>query len=150
MLGPRTQPDRGRADKRGVTALAYTRLLARSFLDWVAPRDCASCDEPLEVDEVLFCTGCARALDPVATPLLLPPEPRAACFAFGGPIATAIRRMKFSPRPDLAPLLGRLLAASAAEAYRCRLDLVVPHALRGRRRALAELDPPALAHRGAG
>lgn len=79
----------------------------------VAPLRCAACDGVLH-QRAAFCPACAEGLIR-ATPL----HPhRLAAFAYGGPIADALRRLKFDDRPDLAaplastfaPLLPLLLA----------------------------------------
>ena len=54
-----------------------------------------------------------------------PPAMRAAVYAFEGPTADGIRRVKYEGRCDLAPQLGELLADSAV-AYSGRVDAVVP------------------------
>jgi len=63
-------------------------------------------------------------LDPLAA-FLRPPRPAAAIFLYGGPLAEALRRVKYGARPDLAASLGKLMA-SAAQPYAGRVDCVVP------------------------
>jgi ComF family protein len=85
---------------------------------------CPRCAEPRARDEV--CARCARAplpLDRIATP-----------WRFGGQLASAIRRLKFTGANEvartLAPLWSPLVAAAADEAG----AIVVPVPLHWRRR----------------
>ena len=80
----------------GAAAQAAVRL--------VAPDYCAACDAPVEPDRV-FCDDCGSCPAPPA---------RIAGGAIAGgayapPLSTAIRRMKFGQRADLANRLSRLL-----------------------------------------
>ncbi len=82
-------------------------LLSR-LLEAVYPPSCAACGragaEP-------FCEICGEALLPAA-PFAIPGALGArALFAFGGPIADAIHRLKYRDRPELARPLGRLMQA---------------------------------------
>jgi len=103
----------------------------RGLLDLVAPRRCAACDEVLGPKEEAFCEGCAPLLDPgerVGSGL--------SAFVYGGPMAEAVRRLKYGRRTELASPLGALLAARAIE-LAGEVDAVVPvplHATRLRRR----------------
>jgi ComF family protein len=56
---------------------------------------------------------------------------------YGGPVAVALRRLKYGDRPDLAGPLGHLLRRAARDARLCA-DLVVP----------VPLHPARLAERG--
>jgi ComF family protein len=97
----------------------------------LAPPRCAACDGRVAL-LAAFCPDCARAVlppDPPATPCL-------AAFAYGGPIARAVARLKYEQRPDLARPLGDLLAARIArEAAALRAPVVVPVPLHPRRLA---------------
>jgi ComF family protein len=95
------------------------------------PPGCAACDTPL--DDNVFCAHCREALleleEPCprcAMPLMtqgcsvcaVSPTPFVAArapFAFGGPIADALRLLKFSSRADLGERLGALLRPSLVE-----------------------------------
>jgi ComF family protein len=70
-----------------------------------------------------FCTGCA------ATASRAPPlgSDGVAAFTYGGAIATAITRLKYERRPDLArPLADLLWTAVAEHAGARRAEVVVP------------------------
>jgi ComF family protein len=92
------------------------------LLDLVFVPTCAACDtvvgEPLP-----FCPGCAASIDPA-------PEGRdgiAAPYLFGGELATALRRLKFHGRRDVARTIAPLFApAIAAAAAGCELLIPVP------------------------
>jgi ComF family protein len=122
------------------------------MIDWICQPQCAGCGAPA----VTLCTACRASLVELgpACPRCAeptgagadgvtcgrcrarpPPFDRAiAPWRFGGQLASAIRRLKFSNRAhiarDLAPLWAPVLAAAVAE-----LDaLVVPVPLHWRRR----------------
>jgi len=94
----------------------------------LAPNACAACDEPVR-PRILFCEACASTV--------LPAEERGAVFAYGGAIATAIARLKYRGRPDLAPRLAAamLAVARAADVGGADADVVVPVPLHPRRLA---------------
>lgn len=103
----------------------------RGLLDLVAPRRCAACDEPLDPEARAFCEACVILLDPgerVGAGM--------SGYVYGGPMAEAVRRLKYGRRTELAPVLGALLAARAIE-LSGEVDAVVPvplHRARLRRR----------------
>jgi ComF family protein len=95
--------------------------VAEGLLELLAPRRCPGCDEPCPGGG--FCGGCAPlldAIDPGAGGL-----PHCAAYAYGGPLADAIVRLKYAGRTDLARPLGRLLA-EAALGFGGRVDRVLP------------------------
>jgi ComF family protein len=109
----------------------------------LAPLGCSACDAPLR-RRAAFCAPCA------ATVVALGPAPvesfpmAGAVFdvpiafgAFGGALATAIRRFKYDERPDLATPLGELMRA-AVRRKAFEADIVVP----------VPLHPKRLAERG--
>jgi ComF family protein len=111
------------------------RSLLQGLLDLIAPRRCAGCDMAAREDGAAFCEACAPLIEPVPE-AFRPPRPAAAAFAYGGPLADAIARMKYARRPDLARPLGALLAGAACR-YAGRVDCVMPlplHAARLRER----------------
>ncbi len=116
-----------------------------------APR-CAACDEPMGRDDPLcprctvslyenatFCSRCAVPREQDATVdcaecrLRPPPFERVTCpFLFGGELAVALRKLKYSDRPDVARSLGSLLQPAFVAA--CEgIELVVPVPLHPRR-----------------
>jgi ComF family protein len=104
--------------------------LSSAFLDLLYPPRCAACAEPSEAGP--FCVTCAEALLPVATGCRRCglPGPDAACGAcladppafdgllaaglYGGPLADAVRALKYGGRPAAARPLGAWLAARVA------------------------------------
>jgi ComF family protein len=100
-----------------------------AFARLLAPERCPGCD--FIVASAGFCNACGLLLEPVAGGQS-PPRQDAAAFAYGGPLADALRRLKYAKRPDLARALGKLLAQSAMM-YAGRVDRVVPVPLHSRR-----------------
>jgi len=86
------------------------------FAAFLAPPRCCACDEPTAI-QVAFCPSCARTVERSTSPL--------APFVYGGAMATAITRFKYTPTPELAVPLGLLLARAARERA-FAVDLVVP------------------------
>lgn len=80
------------------------RALAAGLLDLVAPPRCPGCDLLLGWSPPGFCTACRPLLEPLPGP---------AAFAYGGPLAEGIRKLKYAERRDLAEPLGQLLAERA-------------------------------------
>jgi ComF family protein len=106
------------------------RLLA-GLLDLVFAPACAACDGLL-AEPLPFCRSCAASIDPA------PVRPGAATapWLYGGELATALRRLKFDGRREvaraIAPLIGPALAEAAAG---CDLLIPVPlHRARLRQR----------------
>jgi ComF family protein len=113
-----------------ITFTALALALASRFADVLAPPACAACDARLDCRAVL-CAPCAEAV------VAADPDPIVAFAVFGGPIAIALRRLKYDDRPDLARSLGDLLRRAARDAGLCA-DVVVP----------VPLHPARLAERG--
>jgi ComF family protein len=110
-------------------ALHLFRVLhvtAGLLAELVAPSACAACDAPLRPG-VVFCVPCAASVLPFA-------RDGSAAFEYGGALATAIGRMKYEDRPDLARGLGQamvpLAGGGAPDA-----ELVVPVPLHAKRLA---------------
>lgn len=75
---------------------------------WAPPR-CAACDVALD-RRAAFCSPCAEAvIRPQEREEVVGLDGFAAFGEFGGPLAEAIRRLKYEGRTDLAPTLGALL-----------------------------------------
>jgi len=92
------------------------------MLRLVAPARCAGCDLLVTSSEASFCGACLPLLEPAAQ---RPPAVGAAAFVYAGPMAEALRRLKYGRRTELAPGLGALLA-DAARPYAGHVDRVVP------------------------
>jgi len=101
--------------------------LANVLVELVAPAGCAACDAPV-APRNLFCAGCAVTVERVEA------EGCLAAFAYGGAIATAIARLKYHDRPDLAPRLADAMSPAVAR-VRGAADVVVPVPLHPRRLA---------------
>ena len=105
------------------------------LLDLLAPRRCPACDAVLQPGELGFCGACE--------PLLEPDRDRGASHVYGGPMADAIKRMKYGGRSELAGPLG-LCLAEAAIAFAGEVDAVVPVPLHPRRLRARGYDQAAL------
>ena len=113
------------------------RALSSFLLDLLAPPTCAACDTRLRRRAVL-CAACASAVEPADPLPATATAPRIIAFAlFGGPIAEALRKLKYKDRADLAAPLGQL-ARRAVRQERLSADLVIP----------VPLHPARLAERG--
>jgi len=113
-----------------ITLEALARALFTSLADTLAPPACAACDLGVGRSSV-FCGSCAGAVERAG------PSSVVAFALYGGPVATALRRLKYQDRSDLARPLGDLLRRAARDAA-LRADLVVP----------VPLHPTRLAERG--
>ena len=92
----------------------------------LAPPRCAACDQSLPHDSI-FCAACA------ATVVLLPrayTDAAIAAAVYGGAVAAAIVRFKYSGRTDLARPLAHLMLPLTAK---LAVDVVVPVPLHGDR-----------------
>ena len=106
----------------------------------IAPTRCAACDGAVR-QRSLFCAPCASTIERAGAG-----DGRGthvAAFEYGGAVATAIGRLKYEDRADLAPRLARAMA-EAAQAFSGAIDLVVPVPLHPRRLAERGYDPAAL------
>lgn len=83
----------------------------------------------------MFCEVCESLLEPAAS--------TNAVFQYGGPIADALHRFKYSDRSELGAALGSLMAVSASR-WAGRVDAVVPVPLHWRRRRSRGYDQAAL------
>lgn len=115
------------------------------MLDWLFAPQCAACENALTTElGGPMCAACCQALEPLEppAPIELANLRVVAPWRFGGPLATAIRRMKFTRggahlartlAPLFAPVLGALLDLHPAA-------LVVPIPLHWRRRFTRGFD----------
>ena len=104
----------------------------------IAPSRCAACDAALRRRSV-FCAACAATVE-------RPTEEDGACvaaFEYGGAIATAIGRLKYEDRADLAPRLAGAMEP-AARRFEGTVDVVVPVPLHPRRLAARGYNQAAL------
>ena len=101
-----------------------TRALCRRLLDFVAPRGCAACDEPCE-PELIFCPSCGGIPDPIEHEAVDGVPVFAAC-EYAAPLSTAIHRLKYHDRPDLAATLAGLFAHRGVPCDRDLLLIPVP------------------------
>jgi ComF family protein len=104
----------------------------------IAPTRCAACDERV-APRVLFCAGCGIAVMRAASQ----PDGQHAVFAYGGAIATAIVRLKYAGRFDLASRFGAVMA-DVMEPLAAQVDVVVPVPLHPARLAERGFDQAAL------
>src|SRR3982750_3135046 len=100
---------------------------------WIFRPQCAACST---LSDMPFCASCAESLSPLASDVV-PPRGLArviAAWGFGGALASAIRRLKFTGATHVArtvaPLWAPLLAAAADE----HDAIVIPVPLHWRRR----------------
>jgi ComF family protein len=104
----------------------------------IAPTRCAACEERV-APAVLFCSGCGVAVMRAAPQ----PDGQHAVFAYGGAIATAIVRLKYAGRSDLAARFGPVMAA-VMEPLAEHVEMVVPVPLHPARLAERGFDQAAL------
>lgn len=119
------------------------RAVVALSAELLAPSVCAACDARV-APRVLFCRSCATGLQRFGGR-----KPCLAAFVYAGPVATAVARMKYEARQDLAPRLGEALAASllASPATRhdlAEVDLVVPVPIHPRRLLTRGFDQAAM------
>lgn len=107
--------------------------LVAAVLDLLSPPHCAACDGELPDSGDFFCQACV---------LLLEPRARGpATYAYGGPLADAIRRFKYGGHVELSRPLGALFAEAAHARYAGRVDWVVPIPADPKRRGARGYDP---------
>jgi ComF family protein len=109
--------------------LASIREFARWTVDLVLPPTCLGCDVP---GHRLWCPTCVRSAPPGLTdPCWVDGVPLLGAFSYVPPVSDAVKRFKYSGRTDLAPRLGRLMAACVT--HDVAPNLVVPVPLHRRR-----------------
>jgi ComF family protein len=101
------------------------------FMRLLAPTRCPGCDLLLRPNEDFFCGACKPLIEETNR-AFQPPAPTAAAYVFGGPLAEAIRRVKYNGRTDLVPALSELLSAAALP-YAGLVDIVMPMPLHPKR-----------------
>jgi ComF family protein len=85
---------------------AVVAELADLALDVLAPPRCSACDEPCPSREA-FCESCRQRLRP-APAERLDGVPLLSAAVYAPPVSTAIQRLKYENRPDLAGRLAKL------------------------------------------
>jgi ComF family protein len=108
--------------------------------DWIAPRRCVGCDT---VSRETFCAVCGFP-DPVEPDLSGDGVPIHALGIYDGPLAAAIRRLKYTPCPALARPLGAALADVLQRAQPEPTTVLVPVPLHPRRLAERGFNQSAL------
>jgi ComF family protein len=100
-------------------------VLTRVFqglIELLAPPDCVACGGPVVARAEPFCAACALLVEPLEFP---PEAEERAVFRYGGPIADAVRRLKYEGRSEIARALAAGLV-DAASPWLGRLDAVLP------------------------
>lgn len=119
------------------------RLLARlvdGLLDALAPPTCAACDAE---SRGAFCEGCAARLEPAAL-RRFEGVPLITLGKYAPPLSSAIVRLKYECRPELARCLGRLLARQLEPLALAPGTAFVPVPLHARRLATRGYNQAAL------
>jgi ComF family protein len=91
-------------------------------LELLAPPSCAACGGKVSARDEPFCPACALLVEPLEC------EPQAssrAVFRYGGPVADAVRRLKYEGRSEIARALAAGLV-DCASAWLGQLDVVLP------------------------
>ncbi len=100
------------------------RPVLRGLLDLIAPARCPGCDVRRDWGQEGFCEACAPLLE------ALPSGP--SLYGYGGPLAEAIRALKYARRLDYLPVLGALMCEGARR-HAGKVDAVVPVPMHPRR-----------------
>jgi ComF family protein len=112
---------RNRDRRRPIAAGVLTRIY-NGLLELLAPAACSACGGPLEARSEPFCAGCAELVEL----LEFAPEAEArALYRYGGPVADAVRRLKYEGRSEIAAALGPALRDCAAP-WLGRVEAVLP------------------------
>lgn len=142
----------------GGLAGAARRLIA-SFLDFVAPRLCPACDQPLADEEDEYCDACRASLEPAPFPrelyaelsgvigrdeLALAAVGALYTFTQDGPVQRLVHAVKYLGCYRLGIALGRELGAATSMFVEFEaIDCVVPvplHAARRRERGYNQAE----------
>lgn len=111
------------------------RPVLRGLLDLIAPARCPGCDARRDWGREGFCDACAPLLE------ALPSGP--ALYGYGGPLAEAIRGLKYGGRLDYLPPLAALMA-EGARAHAGKVEAVIPIPMHPRRLRQRGVNPPEL------
>jgi len=116
-------------------------VLVEVLGELLAPTRCCACEE-LVLPRVLFCPACAISVTRAAR---VGAAGEDALFAYGGSVATAVMRMKYAARWDLAARLGAALGEHARlPGHVAHVDVVVPVPLHPARLVSRGFDQGAL------
>jgi ComF family protein len=118
----------------------FARALS-SLLDVLAPPTCAACEAPSPHDA--FCAECGAPVSASGEPLV-DGLPLVVLGCYEPPLSTAILRLKYQNRPELALPLARLLAPRLDDAGVPRHVPLVPVPLHARRLATRGYNQAAL------
>jgi ComF family protein len=123
----------------------HARAVLLGLLDLLAPLRCPGCDEAVvrEEDDPPALDPLTDAFCVVCAPLIEPFDGAEALYAYGGPLAEAIKRFKYEARLDTLPGLARLMG-SALPHVAGDVDLVVPVPLFPARRRARGFNQSAL------
>jgi ComF family protein len=89
--------------------------LWEALMELVAPAECAACDAS-PVNDLGLCAPCSGSLTAASATMRVAGVPVIAPLAYTGAIADAIRRFKYSARPDLARPLAALVSPALRNA----------------------------------
>jgi ComF family protein len=81
------------------------------LIDLLAPAVCSACDKPVEARADPFCLACEVCAERALT--VLEPDLRAV-YAYGGPVADAVWRLKYGGRSEIARAFRAALCEQAA------------------------------------
>ena len=101
--------------------------LIHRLLDFVVPRGCAGCEAPVH-ERALWCADCSESVVTLPNDLVQTVQGHRliSVFAYGGPVANTIHRLKYKNRPELALGLGRRLAREVTLAKLPQDSVIVP------------------------
>ena len=88
------------------------------LIDLLAAPLCCACDKPVESRENAFCLACEACVEPALGPAEADVR---ALYAYGGPVADAVWRLKYEGRSEVARAFTVPLAERAA-AFATRID----------------------------
>jgi len=101
--------------------------LFEGLLELLAPRRCAACGSLLGEQGEPLCAACSPLLEPLEPDVGLPYR---ALFRYGGPIADAIRRLKYEGMSEVASAMGPSLSDAVID-WQPRLHAVTAVPLAG-------------------
>ncbi len=96
-------------------------MILRGLIEAIFPPICAACGQ---CGREPFCRVCSEALVPIGALDLADLDAAYAAFEFGGPVAEAIRNLKYEGRPDIGRALAPVMQVGLTEVG--PHDLVIP------------------------